>query len=268
MLTLLLLSSVSSVFGSSVATINGKPITLDFFNRKYGESARLFSFSAPSKESVLEDIVKRELAIQEAKRLGLENDPDVQERMQNILYQALIEKQLAKDIEAISISDDEAKDFYSKYPEIRTSQIFVALRPNAVPAEEQAAMDRMKTIQDVHLKDPSKGFAEVAQRFSEGVSAPMGGDMDYQTKDKPDPKYYQAALALKTPGKISGIVRTVHGLHIIKLTAVRAWPTVDKAKIKRIVFDERRQQVFDRYMTDLRKRAKVTIHGDILSPVR
>jgi peptidyl-prolyl cis-trans isomerase C len=228
----------------------------------------MFSFSAPTRESVLDDMIKRELAIQEAKRLGLENDPEVQERMQNVLYQALLEKQLAKEFESINITDEAAKEYYEKYPEIRSSHIFIGLRPDAPKAEVDAAYARMKTIQDVHLKDPSKGFAEVAQRFSEGVAAPMGGDIDYQTKDRPDPTYYSTALALKTPGKISGVVRTQHGLHIIKLTAVRPWANVDRAKIKRLVFDEKRQQVFEKYMADLRKKSKVTIHSDILGTVR
>lgn len=253
---------------AAVATINGKPITVDFFSRKFSESSRMFSFSAPTREGVLDDMIKRELGIQEARRLGLENDPDVQERMQNVLYQSLLEKQLAKEFESITITDEMAKSFYDQYPEIRSSHIFLGLRPDAPKAEVDAAYARMKTIQDVHLKDPSKGFAEVAQRFSEGVAAPMGGDIDYQTKDRPDPTYYAAALALKTPGKVSGIVRTQHGLHLIKLTAVRPWSSVDRAKIKRIVFEEKRQQVFEKYMANLRKKSKITIHSDILGTVR
>lgn len=250
---------------AQVATVNGKAISLDYFNKKYVENSRLFSFNTPSKESVLDDMVKRELGIQEAKKLGYDSDPEIQDRMNSVLYQALVERQLAKQIESIQVSDDEAQAYYSKFPEIRVSHIFLSLRPNATPAEEKATYERMRTVQDVHLKNPAMGFAEAAQRFSEGSAAPMGGDLDYQTKDRLDPKFYETAVALRTPGKISGIIRTQQGLHIVKLTAVRPWAAADKGKIKRLVFEERRQSVFDRYMADLRKKAKVTIYSDILA---
>ena len=106
-------------------------------------------------------------------------------------------------------------------------------------------------------------FAEIAQRFSEGPAAPMGGDIDYQTRDKLDPSYYETAVALQ-PGRVSNIIRTQYGFHIIKLTAVRPWEEVDKGQVKRMLFDERRAQIFEKYMTQLRTQAKVTVHNDLL----
>ena len=121
----------------------------------------------------------------------------------------------------------------------------------------------MKEIQDKELKS-GKSFAEVAQRFSEGVAAPMGGDIDYQGKSQLDPAYYSAALSLRTPGKVSGIVRSQFGYHIIKLTAVRPWSEMDPASVKQVLFNERKQDLFEKYMKGLRSKASVQVKNDLV----
>ncbi|OFZ52844.1 MAG: hypothetical protein A2428_04710 [Bdellovibrionales bacterium RIFOXYC1_FULL_54_43] len=249
---------------TELARVNGTSISLENFNKKYADSLKFFQFKAPTKKGVLEDLIKRELGIQEARRLGLDKDADVIDRMNTVLYHALLDKKLSKEFEGIHISDDEAREYYAKYPEIRTSHIFVAVRPDAKPNDNKKAYEKIKKIQDENLRDGKAGFAEIAQRFSEGVAAPMGGDIDYQTKDKLDPVYYETALKLKTPGNVSGIVRTQFGYHIIKLTAVRSWEDADRAQVKRLVFDERRSQIFERYMNGLRQQARISVRSELL----
>ena len=249
---------------TELARVNNTVISLEEFNKKYNENLKFFQFKAPSRKNVLDDLIKRELGIQEARRLGLDKDPEVMERMNTVLYHAVLEKRLSKEFEAIHVTDEEAKEYYAKFPEIRTSHIFVGLRPDAKPEDVRKAQEKIKKIHDQYLKDGKTSFAEVAQRYSEGVAAPMGGDIDYQTKDKLDPVYYDTALKLRSPGKVSGIIRTQFGYHIVKLTAVRPWDEVDKAQVKRLVFDERRAQIFEKYMAQLRQQAKVSVHSELL----
>jgi parvulin-like peptidyl-prolyl isomerase len=270
--TLVVLSSVALTAvgaralqaATELARINNAVITLESFNQKYRENLKFFQFKAPTRKGVLDDLIKRELGIQEAKKLGLDRDPEVQDRMNTVLYHALLDKKLSKQFEAIQVSDDDARRYYSTNPELRTSHIFVALRPDAPKDQVKKAYEKIKKIQDDYLRDGKMSFAEVAQRFSEGVAAPMGGDIDYQTRDKLDPVYYDTAVRLRTPGKVSGIIRTQFGYHIVKLTAIRPWDEADKAQIKRLVFDERRSQIFERYMAQLRAAARVTVHSALL----
>ncbi len=253
-----LASAVSAKAAKEVARVNNQIITLEDFDKKYRESLKFFQNNAPSKESVLDDMIKRETAVQKAKEKGLDRDPEIQDRIKTVLYHALIEKELTREFEKIQISDDEAKANYSKNPEIRTSHIFLSVKPGAGQDEDRKTLEKLKTIQNDYLKDGKTSFAEVAQRFSEGVAAPFGGDIDFQTRDKLDPAYYSAALQLKSPGKISGIVRSKHGYHIIKLTAVKSWAEADHAEWKRKLFDERRSQIFDRWIAQYVKSARVS----------
>lgn len=249
---------------TELAKVNGTIITVEGFNKKFKDNQKFFQFKTPTKKSVLDELIKRELGIQEARKMGLDKDPDVVDRMNTVLYHALLEKKLSKDFEKIQVGDDEARDYYTKYPEIRTSHIFIAVKPDAKPVEEKAAFERIKRIQDEQLGNEKMSFAEAAQRFSEGVAAPMGGDIDYQTKEKLDPKYYETAVGLRTPGKVSGIIRSQFGYHIIKLTAIRSWEETDRAQVKRQLFDDKRNQVFEKYMSQLRSQAKVTVHTELI----
>jgi peptidyl-prolyl cis-trans isomerase D len=100
--------------------------------------------------------------------------------------------------------------------------------------------------------------------MSEGVAAPLGGDIDYQTRDKLDPNYYEAALKLGSAGKVSGIVRSQFGFHIIKLTAIRQWEDTDRGLVKRMLIEQRRGDVFEKYMKTLRRQASVKVNDKLL----
>jgi parvulin-like peptidyl-prolyl isomerase len=249
---------------TELARINKTVISLEDFNKKYHESLRFFQLKQPTKGDILQELIKRELGIQEAKRMGLDRDPEVIDRMNTVLYHSLLEKKLTKDFEGIHISDEEAKSYYEKNHEIRTSHIFVALKPNASVKEQKEAYERIKKIRDEHLAGVKMSFAEVAQRYSEGPAAPMGGDIDYQTRERLDPTYYETALKLSSPGKVSDIIRSQFGYHIIKLTAIRSWEEEDKAQVKRMVFEVERAKIFEKYMGTLRNQAKVVVHPELL----
>lgn len=262
-LTSLAVAASPALSQTELAKVGNTTISLEEFNKRYQENLKFFQFKSPTKQAVLDDIIKRELGVIEAKKLGLDKDPAVIDRINTVLYQALLDKQLGKTLEGISVSDEEAKDYYSKNPEIRTSHIFVGVRPGATPQQVQAAKDRITKI----LKDDLKGgasFSEVAQAKSEGPAAAMGGDIDFKTRDALDPAYYDAALKLRSPGKVSEIVRTPFGFHIIKLTAIRTWDDADQSLAKRQVFETKRAALFEKYMTGLRSQHKVSVNSQLI----
>lgn len=249
---------------TELAKINGTIITLEEFNKKYKENLKFYQSQIPTRKNVLEDLIKRELGIQEAKKMGLDRDADVIERMNTVLYHALLEKKLNPTFEKIFVEDADAKSFYDKYPEIRSSQIFIGVSPNSSETIRNTAYEKIKKLEETHLKSGKMSFAEIAQQFSEGNAAPQGGDIDYHMKDSPDPTYYEAALRLKTPGKVSGIIKTSYGFHIIKLTGVRSWDEVDRPKVKRVLIEKKRRDMFEAYLKELKQKANVTVRSELV----
>lgn len=262
-LTGLTLPTTHSLAETTLARVNGKVITLEEFNQSYQNSLKYLQVQAPDKETYLGELIKRELGIQEAKRIGLEKDAVVKERLDTVLYNALIEKKLTKKIEKISVSDSDAKRFLKKNPEIRTSHILVTVSPKATKKEEKEALKKIKEIYSKHIRPKKMSFSEVAQRYSEGISAPMGGDIDFRAREDLDPAYYAAAIKLRVGG-LSQVVRSKFGYHIIKLTEKRSWSNVNHGKVKQRVFQEKRKQLFENYMNSLRRKSKVTINAKLI----
>jgi peptidyl-prolyl cis-trans isomerase C/peptidyl-prolyl cis-trans isomerase D len=256
-----LLSAKAIAAATELARVNGTVITLQDFEARYKQSLTFFQAKPPTRKNVLDEIIKREIGIQQAKKMGLDKDPAVVDQIDNVLFQAYLTKKLSKQFDAIHVTDEEAKDFYANNPEIRTSHIFVAVRPDAKPEEVKDAKAKIEELQK--KLDSGMGFAEVAQKFSEGQVAAQGGDIGWQTRNGMDPAYYAAAKRLSV-GHVSPIVRSQFGFHIIKLTGKRSWDDVDRPMIKRIVFDDRRQAIYDQFMNQLRSQASVVVHSELL----
>lgn len=248
---------------TEAARVNDKIITLEEVNAKLGEISRGSPQNAPSRKQILDELINREAAVQEARKLRLDQDPLVMERINNVLFVSLIEKKLGADFDRITLSDAEAKGWYEKNPELRTSHIFIALPPDASAEDESKANSRLKEIQ-AEIKSGKASFAEAAQKYSEDPSASVGGDLDYRFKDRLDPVFFKAAQRLGKAGDSTGPVRTAFGIHLIRLTGKRSWLEVDRTRVKRMMLDEKRQELVTRFLNDLRQKAKVSTNEKVL----
>jgi parvulin-like peptidyl-prolyl isomerase len=243
---------------TEAARVNDHVITQEEVNARLLEINRANPAVAPTRKLIIEELIKREIAIQEARKLKLDQDPIVIERINNVLYLALIEKSLGAEFERMTVSESEAKSWFQKNPEIRTSHIFIALPPQATQEEEGRATKKLGEIL-AEIKSGKVSFAEAAQKYSEDPSAAMGGDLDYRMKDRLDPAFFRAAVKIAKPGDISAPVRTPFGVHLIRLTGKRTWIESDRTQVKRLILEERRQERVGEFLGKLRQKAKVSI---------
>ncbi len=248
---------------NTVAEVNGAKISKDEFDRRYKENIQFFKYGAPTKENVLNDIINFELAVQEAKRLKLDQDPSVQERMNTVLYQALIERQLqGKFKSVIDVTEDEAKSYCKKNPAVRISHIYVPLKPAALKSEEEEAYKKIRALQS---KLSSTSFEKVvASNPDQGFSASTGGDTGYANKMQLDPAVYAEARKLGVNQISKQPVRSQLGLHVVKLTGVQDCNNINVPEWQRMVFDEKRTKIFQDYLSSLRSRGKVSINEKLI----
>ncbi len=112
----------------AVATVGTKKITLEEFNRKYKEVTSQILVNPPSRKVFLEDLVRYEVGLQEARKRGLEKDPIVQDRMNQELYKGLLEKELGAKVQENKVSEGEMKAWYANNPQIRISDILIDVK--------------------------------------------------------------------------------------------------------------------------------------------
>lgn len=138
-------------------------------------------------------------------------------------YQKVVDAQWAG---KINITEEDAKKYYDENPtkfevkeQVRASHILIT--PDTTDSEadpNQAKAEAKAKIQG--LLEQIKGgadFAELAKANSDCPSAAGGGDLDFFPRGKMVPPFDKAAFAMEV-GKVSDIVETRFGYHIIKVT--------------------------------------------------
>jgi peptidyl-prolyl cis-trans isomerase C len=258
-----LVSAQAATDANTVAEVNGKKISKEEFERRYKENIQFFKTGAPTKENVLNDIINFELAVQEAKKLGLDKEDAVQERMNTVLYQSLVDKQLAEQFKsAVDVSEKEAKDYCKANPAVRISHIYVPLAPAALKSSEESALKKIKELQ---AKLGTMSFEKVvASNPEQGASAVSGGDTGYATKAQLDPAIYAEARKLSVNDVSKRPVRSQIGFHIVKLTGVKDCGSINIPEWQRMVFDEKRVKILNDYLSNLRRRGKVSVNENLI----
>jgi peptidyl-prolyl cis-trans isomerase D len=120
---------------------------------------------------------------------------------------------------------------YSTPEQVRASHILLKTEGKDDAAVKARAEELLKQAR------AGADFAELAKKNSEDdASAKNGGDLDYFGRGRMVPEFDQAAFSLE-PGKISDLVKSQYGYHIIKV--------VDKKPATTRPLSEVRQQIQD-----------------------
>lgn len=127
-----------------------------------------------------------------------------------------------KIVEKIRSTPSEVKTFYKKLPKDSLPDIpdkyeiqQIVIKPTVSEAEKERIREKLRGFRDQILSG-EKTFNTLAVLYSEDGSAVRGGELGYSTKSMWDPAFAEAAFSLK-PGKISKIVESEFGFHIIQL---------------------------------------------------
>jgi peptidyl-prolyl cis-trans isomerase C/peptidyl-prolyl cis-trans isomerase D len=250
----------------TLATVGNAKITTEEFNHKLDE-VRKQAMNPPAPDAFLEDLVRFEIGVQEAEKAKLQNDPAVKERMKQVLYNALLEKQIGKHVEDIKITENEMREYYKKNPEVRLAHILIEIKEGAKAEEREAAHKRALEIFD-EVKKSKRPFEELVRLYTDDLpTKEMGGDIGFQSRVTLSPVLYEATVNMKV-GEVKGLVDTHFGYHIIKLLDRRTFDLADKRQIRAALFDNKRAKIFNQYFEKLKKQYKIDINRDALKSLK
>jgi peptidyl-prolyl cis-trans isomerase D len=131
-----------------------------------------------------------------------------------------LEAFLASDIERVREVYDERSEEYDRPEQVRARHILVRLPEDADAETEAAAREKMDAI----LERIRKGadFVDVALEASEDSgSKDEGGDLGFFPRGRMVAPFEEAAFSLE-PGTVSEVIRTTHGLHLIRVEEKKA----------------------------------------------
>lgn len=248
-----------------VAEVGSRKITLDEFNKKYTEILGIVGVSggvAPTKAQFLEDLVRFEVGLAEANKKNLAQDPLVQERIKQEMYKVLLEKEIGPKAAKLQVSDGEMKDWYSKNPSIRWSNILIEVKPNATPEQRAEAKKRATEIFS-EVKSSKRPFEELVRLYSDDTMAKQfGGDAGWQSIVTA-PLIYDSVKKAKV-GELVGPVETIFGYSIMKVTGRATFEQASRQDIRQAVFNEKRRQLMDQYFAGLKKQISVKSNPSLL----
>ena len=253
----------------------------------YGDLNKLIKMMPPSYQAMfssseqINNLLQRQidntLFAQEARRLKIDKDPDVQYKIEEftkgILTQALLEQSVNKNI---AVTDQEIKAYYETnksefaVPErVKASHILIAVPADAsesVKKEKKASADeicaRIKKGED---------FSELAKQYSDDAATKnRGGVIGFFSKGSKEAAFEEAAAKLKKD-EVSSPVLTSKGYEIIKVLETKAAETKSleesRSRISSKLEQKKRNEAIETLLKGIKGRTDVVIYEDALKKI-
>ena len=160
---------------------------------------------------------------------------DLREEMKD---RQMVQKMKQKLVEEIAVTPAEVRRYFSNLPQDSIPFVptevevqIVQLTPKIEPEEINRIKDELRNYTDRVNKGETR-FQTLAQLYSEDPgSARRGGELGFTGRAKLDPAFAQVAFNLTDPKKVSKIVESEFGYHIIQLIEKRG----DKVNVRHIL---------------------------------
>lgn len=240
-----------------VATIDGKPLTLEEL------LFRLASLPAQLQEGYLgnegglarflEDAVSNIAVAREAEALGLDKGPLYQRslalRREEVLRDMYARRTVLREADeaALAARYEASRSRFQLATSVRLRHILVTVAPSSDAARDVARSGGVQPAAEGEARAKAEalraeilagaGFGDVARRSSADASASSGGDLGWVDPGTLVPDLAEAARSL-TPGKVSGVIRSSLGFHIVRVEARQEAGTIPLESVRELLFQE------------------------------
>lgn len=245
-----MLSASAMAAGNAFVTVNGVAVSQNLANVFIAEQKAQGAPDSPElKNAVREELVRRELLLQQAKKAGLEKNPEVaaqaEAARQSILIRAFVQDFLKKN----PITDAQLK---AQYDAIKAQLGTTEYKARHILV---AGEDDAKAI-IANLKKGAK-FEELAKQSIDPGSKDNGGDLGWASAGN-FVKPFSDALSTLAKGKYTETpVKSEFGYHVILLEDTRPLSVPAFDEIKPRLLQQAQSQQVGKMVEALRAKAKV-----------
>lgn len=225
---------------------------------------KLFLASPEGVNRLKEELIKREVLYEEAKKRDLAKSEEFKRRVEEFKKITLINMLLEQELKNLpQVTEKDAKEYYEKNKdqfikptEVRLSQIVVKNEDEAKKVYERI--------------DKGEDFAKIAKELSQDEKTKLkGGDIGFFKKGQLNPQIENVAFSLKK-GQVSMPLNLNGSLYIFKVTDVKGMP-IDFEQVKLQLMEQlkakKQQDWFNSYIEELKKKHKVEINEKALQEI-
>ncbi|MEI8014672.1 MAG: hypothetical protein D4R81_03585 [Nitrospiraceae bacterium] len=243
-----------------VALVNGRQITQTEFEARWGELAEATKAryeKEGGKRRFLDELITRELLMQEARKLGLDQNDAIRDRAQRYKEQLILDELLKDRIKAkIELSSEELDAFYEQHAQELLTPLKVRVSQMLLP-NISAAKDLERQI------NQGGHFAQFAQRYSiDEKSKAKGGDLGPYRKDLVVPEVDEVIQTLK-PGFVSAPIKADAGYYLVMVssldTEIIQADVAVRERLRQELLNEKRRKRFDDVIVDIRAKATIRL---------
>jgi len=208
------------------------------------------SDSPELRKAIREEIINREVVAQEASKLGLDKNANVQQQAELAKQQVLVNAFVQDYIKNHPVSDDQLKQEYDKLKAKLGNKEYNA-RHILVETEAEA-----KTI-IAQLGKKAKFDKLAADKSKDAGSAERGGSLGWAVPSNFVQPFADALLSLKKGEYTMEAVQSPFGWHVIKLDDVRELKVPPFEELKPQLQQRLQQQSLQKAITELRAKARI-----------
>ncbi|WGS40541.1 peptidylprolyl isomerase [Burkholderia sp. JSH-S8] len=243
--------AAAPAFAQNIAVVNGTPIPKSRADAMVAQLVQQGQADSPQlQQAVRQELVNREILMQEAIRRGIPSRSDVKAQVavaqQTVVLRAMIEDFLKKN----QPSDTEVKARYDELVKGVANREFHL--HHILVDNEQQAKDLIAKI-----KAGAK-FEDLAKQYSKDPgSGKNGGDLDWSDPKAYVPEFAAAATKLQKGQMTDEPVKTQFGWHIIRVDDIRSIAPPPFDQVKAQIAQQLVQQKLQAFEESLRQQAKV-----------
>jgi peptidyl-prolyl cis-trans isomerase C len=235
---------------SPVATVNGQAISQNTYNAFIAQQKAQGTPDSPElQNAVKEELIRRELLVQEAKKKGLDKNTEVQGQIELARQAVLIQAYLSDYVRANPIGEDRLK---KDYEAIKANLGTTEFKPRHILV---ATEDEAKAI--IAKLEKGEKFSELAKASKDPGSKDNGGELGWSSPSTYVKPFAEALTKLKKGEYTKTPVKTDFGYHVIQLDDTRPLTPPPFEQVKPQLQQRAQQQQVEQLVKKLRDGAKI-----------
>jgi parvulin-like peptidyl-prolyl isomerase len=243
-----------------LAIVNGETITEGDLRYSLEVAHRredLSSAGALNMSQFIQKLIDDRLIIQEARRMGAEDYPEIQQALQAyILRESVVRLHDEEIVRKVTVTEEDIKIYYKKnYERISLGIIEVDSAESS-----QAIFEQLKRGAD---------FKKLAQKYSKHTSQKDGGEVILRRNSLTPP--IEKSVSNLNPGESSDVLKIKDKYYIIKFIGSEEAPDSAfesvRGSIERAIRKQKEKERSDEYLKYLREQAKIQIDDEIFQTI-